>query len=314
MDPFTMLAVGAGTQAFSSGMNLLDEWLMGDRRRRQQLEQQQKLTNQQVEANKALASYGMGISKEMWDYTNYENQRKHMENAGLNPALMYGHAGAGGTTSSTGAGTASGGVASDEMSRKMASLQAQGMALQNAKLRSEIDVNKSIATKNISDAELSKSKTTTEDQQRDYLIEELRQRGMSQWLDNVRKDFMNKPIDDSTMEIYGNKIYGSTSLQKMSLFTQDVTSSIAKTLAETGNQEAQQILTSKKAEGYFQELLNAMKNADSQETIAAAIKLATEWETGEYTNWRTWVNVGAQGLNSLTNAVGITGKINPIKR
>jgi hypothetical protein len=134
MDLFTML----GGVAASTGMSMLDEWLMGDRRRRQQLEQQQKLTNQQVEANKALANHGMGISKELWDYTNYENQRKHMENAGLNPALMYGHAGAGGTTASTGAGSASGGIASDEMSRKMASIQAQGMALQNSLLHSQI--------------------------------------------------------------------------------------------------------------------------------------------------------------------------------
>ena len=33
-------------------------------------------------------------NQEMWDYTNYENQVKHLEAAGLNPALLYGQGGA----------------------------------------------------------------------------------------------------------------------------------------------------------------------------------------------------------------------------
>ena len=48
-------------------------------------------------------------NKEMWNYTNYENQVAHMKNAGLNPALMYGTAGQGGQTAGgtvgSGAGT-----------------------------------------------------------------------------------------------------------------------------------------------------------------------------------------------------------------
>ena len=34
----------------------------------------------------------------MWNYTNYENQKKHLEAAGLNPALLYGMSGGGGAT------------------------------------------------------------------------------------------------------------------------------------------------------------------------------------------------------------------------
>ena len=39
----------------------------------------------------------------MWDYTNYENQVKHLEAAGLNPALLYGQGGGGGATAAGGA-------------------------------------------------------------------------------------------------------------------------------------------------------------------------------------------------------------------
>ena len=42
-------------------------------------------------------------AKEYWDYTNAENQKQHLINAGLNPALMYGQSGAGGMGANGGA-------------------------------------------------------------------------------------------------------------------------------------------------------------------------------------------------------------------
>lgn len=53
----------------------------------------------QADYNKQAADYSQKLSKDMWDYTNYENQVKHMKDANLNPALMYGSAGSGGSTS-----------------------------------------------------------------------------------------------------------------------------------------------------------------------------------------------------------------------
>lgn len=142
--------IGMVGNLVSSGMGLvggvvdaLD--IGGNRKRRKQIEQQQKLTDIQVGANKELADYGMGISKEMFEHTGYGAQRRQMEEAGLNPALMYGHAGEGGSTMGAGAGSAGGGQASDEASQKMASTQARGMALQLAKLQSEVEINKAQA-------------------------------------------------------------------------------------------------------------------------------------------------------------------------
>ena len=60
----------------------------------------------QAQYNKEQAKYSTELSKEMWDYTNYENQIKHLKEAGLNPALLYGQGGGGG--SSAGGGTAAG--------------------------------------------------------------------------------------------------------------------------------------------------------------------------------------------------------------
>lgn len=60
----------------------------------------------QAKYNKEQAQYSTELSKEMWDYTNYENQVKHLKEAGLNPALLYGQGGGGGSAS--GGGTAAG--------------------------------------------------------------------------------------------------------------------------------------------------------------------------------------------------------------
>lgn len=312
IDPLTMSAiVSAGGNLLGQGMGMLD--VGGNRLRRKQIEQQQKLTDMQVGANKELADYGMGISKEMFEATGYGAQRDQMERAGLNPALMYGHAGAGGSTASAGAGSAGSGQASDEASMKMANAQAQGMALQLAKLGSEIAINKAQAKKLDAEASNLDERSTTEKEQRDVMIEALKQQGYGNWLDNIRKDFLNKPIADDTMEIYGNKIYGATSLQKMSAFTQEVSAGIAKGMADAGNAEAQALLNNKRAEGYWTELLNAVKHADADAMKAAAIKLSAEWSTGEFTNWKTWVDTGINAVNTITNIFGTGAKLTGAK-
>lgn len=55
-----------------------------------------KLMGLQAKYNQEAATYSNELQKNLWDYTNAENQKKHLINAGLNPALMYGQSGAGG--------------------------------------------------------------------------------------------------------------------------------------------------------------------------------------------------------------------------
>ena len=56
----------------------------------------QKIMALQNQYNQQAAERGQQYAKEYWDYTNAENQKQHLINAGLNPALMYGQSGAGG--------------------------------------------------------------------------------------------------------------------------------------------------------------------------------------------------------------------------
>lgn len=286
------------------GINYLDEALFGDKRRKQQIKQQQKLTDIQTEAQKELADYGMGISKEMFEATGYVAQRRQMEEAGLNPALMYGHAGEGGSTTSASAGQVTGSQASNEAQKKQASMEAVGMGLQIQRQMAEIRLLNAQAKEHEAGAGLKGEQTTTESNKREILIENMRQEGISDWLQNIEKEYLHKPYRHKQLDMFKNITYDVvTGIQGQSLFTRQVTNSILKTEAETGNQHAQAALADEKAKIVYQELLVAMQNADANTTQAKAIELAAMWDTGEFTNWKTWVESGAKAINSISNLI-----------
>lgn len=122
-----------------------------------QIKQQEKLQGMQIKGAKELADYSQQKQQQNWDYTNYENQKKHLEGAGLNAGLMYGMSGGGGATMGSGGGVMpSGGNAADPNTgtqNKMNSLmQGAQLALMNAqtrKLNVEADVKGGAEKENI---------------------------------------------------------------------------------------------------------------------------------------------------------------------
>lgn len=70
---------------------------------KEQWKYNQKIMALQNQYNQQAAAQGQEYAKDYWDYTNAENQKQHLINAGLNPALMYGQSGAGGMGASGGA-------------------------------------------------------------------------------------------------------------------------------------------------------------------------------------------------------------------
>ena len=117
---------------------------------KQSWENQVKLMDIQAGLNRQNAKFNTGQSKEMWNYTNFENQMKHIKNAGLSPGLIYGMGGAGGSTA--GAGQASGVGLPQDQSVGMG-LRAQEIGLQMANVASQIKLNESQANKNNAEAE-----------------------------------------------------------------------------------------------------------------------------------------------------------------
>lgn len=148
IDPISMVAAGAGVLGAAQGI-----FRNRDKEDARQLEQQKKLTQVQVGANKELAQNAHELQLDMWNKTNYEAQVEHLKNAGLNPGLMYGMGGGGGVTAGAGnMGSASGGSAADSASQANAETAKAGMAMQLGMMKAQMDVLKSQADKNKAEA------------------------------------------------------------------------------------------------------------------------------------------------------------------
>lgn len=84
-----------------------------------QIDQQKKLTAQQVKAMKEMGQFNYEKQMQLWKETNYPAQVGMMKEAGLNPALMYKGAGPGGTTAFAGGGGVTGGTAGMELGNQI---------------------------------------------------------------------------------------------------------------------------------------------------------------------------------------------------
>lgn len=290
-----------------------------------QADEQKELSKIQEDSNARLMDKGYALQKDMYDYTYDKNKQatqvKNLKEAGLNPALMYGQTGTGVTGAVTGSasGAVGGASASGTAERQAANNQTIGMALQLAKLKSEIDVNKSVAEVNEANAGKAKEDATTTGEVRETMIEKMRQEGIGRWLENIRTKWMNEGNQDDVNLNRNSKLNVETAIMSEGGYSKQVAIGILKAISETAGIDANAILTNKKAEGYWQELLNettkakaAEKSADASAqqaangaVNAAAIKLATQWETGEYTNWKTWVKVAEEGIGAVSKVAGM---------
>lgn len=138
-----------GSGAISSGMSWLSNKLGLTMSQEEAMEKQwqynQKMMALQNQYNQQAAERGQQYAKEYWDYTNAENQKQHLINAGLNPALMYGQSGAGGM-GATG-GSRQEGVDQAQGNPIGMALQIQQMKLQKELQDSQIAVNYAQANK-----------------------------------------------------------------------------------------------------------------------------------------------------------------------
>lgn len=155
--------VGGGI--IGAGMGLL----MQKQNDRRQMEMQEKLNELQIKGQEHMTDYSYKKQMEMWKNTNYAAQMAELQKAGLNPGLMYGMGGGGGTTTGVGSGSVTGGVAPSG-GGEIPTMMGMGMQLQLLKAQKEnIEANtaktKAEASKTAVDENLSAmnvSKTGTE--------------------------------------------------------------------------------------------------------------------------------------------------------
>lgn len=109
---------------------------------------QKELMDKQYELNNKMAEQNQQRAKYMWDYTNFENQKEHLLNAGLSPGLFYGGAGPGGQT----AGGQGSGVGLGSETGVGLGIQEKSLGLQLAGMASQVALNQSQANKNNAEA------------------------------------------------------------------------------------------------------------------------------------------------------------------
>lgn len=122
----------------------------------------------QYQLNEQAADNMYNRNMQMWNDTNYEAQRKHMEDAGLSVGLMYGNGG--GMQASTSGGQQQGvsGPGHDPVS---AALQKEALGLQFEQIKSQNMLNYSQAAKNNAEAKKISGADTKESESRTKLNE-----------------------------------------------------------------------------------------------------------------------------------------------
>ena len=157
-----------------------------------QLKQQQKLMDQQIQGSKELSDYSKENQMDIWNRTNYEAQMEHLKKAGLNPGLLYGKGGQGGTLGGGAVPMPTGGqAASVDPNAKAGKIMEASMMLANKAL---ID---SQTKKNIAEANAISGVKTAEGQQN---IEESKTRTASQNFDLEMKKTL-QPITINNAQI-----------------------------------------------------------------------------------------------------------------
>lgn len=131
--------IGLFSGSTSSGENAETAWRY-----------EQKAMALQNQYNEQMAQSNQQRAKEMWDYTNVENQRKHLENAGLSVGLMYGN---GGTMQASTSGGQGSGVSGMKMNPVEAALQAKALGIQMQQVQSQTALNAASAAKQVVEAE-----------------------------------------------------------------------------------------------------------------------------------------------------------------
>lgn len=104
--------IGAGTNSLTGLITGGISQALGlswspQRAMREQWKYNKNIMALQNQYQQQAAEKSQQYAKDYWDYTNAENQVKHLRNAGLNIGLMYGQSGAGGMGASGGAHQAS---------------------------------------------------------------------------------------------------------------------------------------------------------------------------------------------------------------
>ena len=311
-------AIGGGLLGLFSGKKDNSEKLQ-----QQQFENEKELMGLQNQYNTAMAEANHERNKEMWDYTNFENQRKHLENAGLSVGLMYGNGGSMGASTSGGQGS---GVSNPGTTAVAQGLQAKALGLQWEQIQSQTALNAASAAKQYAEAEKIKGvDTKTAEATLDNIIaqtdNEKAKNGLiyaQKRMADIQGDLSKANIEEigwnvrqieKTLEMMdenitaakiSNEIAEATKKNQIEMSAINVLNGVKDALLK----ESQGKLTEEQAKAITVQLAQGWKNLKIQESGVALKKLLGEWENErEYTIGREKIDQAR-----MSSAIGVMTK------
>lgn len=280
------LVTGGLGSLFSLGKSLFgpshDELM--EKQHQYELEKMKIQNQYNLENARISQQYG----KDMWDYTNLENQRKHAENAGLSVGLLYGKGGAGG------ASTAGAGVA--PVSQGQSNAVAMGLQLRQMQMQAQLqaaEIAKTTAeTKNI-EASTEKTKEETEN------TKTLREQIISQ-TENLKENTKLTAFSNYLNELKKN----STSFEDGKDFSQYYIENVFKGLKKEGielDAESAKLLNEK---GIAERLANDLQELTRGEIAKATEQIEKAKQAKSDTERKRWELVQDQALSKLLDKIG----------
>lgn len=257
---------------------------------------------------------------EMWESTNFEQQRKHLENADLSVGLMYGGSGAGSTSTAGGQATQPSGPTSNPVAM---ALQYQQIEQQNAAIKSQTILNQAEAAKALAEAkktggvDTKKTESEIKWQEIENRIQESREQIASSNIREAQAN-ANKAMQEFKQAMLNTEYLDETQQQRIQMVTDQLSLIQKQGLKE----EAVIDLTNAQANKVRKEIdilwYDAITRRTSAEALkkqadAAVDKIAKEYELGkgrlsleEQKNLREWIY---GGIDQITEIVGVIGKI-----
>lgn len=257
---------------------------------------------------------------EMWNSTNFEQQRMHMENAGLSAALMYGGSGAGSTSTAGGQATQPSGPTSNPVGM---ALQYKQIEQQNEAIKSQTILNQAEAAKALAEAkktsgvDTKKAESEIKWQEVENRIQESREHIASSNIIEAKAN-ARKAIEEFNQAMLNTEYLDKTQQQRI----QTITDQLSLIQKQGLKEEAIIDLTNTQATKIRKEINILWYDAITKRTSAEALKkqadaaiekVAKGYELGkgrlnleEQKNLREWIY---NGIDQITDIVGVIGKI-----
>lgn len=283
-------------------------------------EYEKKGMGMQYQYGQMAANEAQKRNLEMWESTNFEQQRKHMENADLSVGLMYGGSGAGSTSTAGGQATQPSGPTSNPVAM---ALQYQQIEQQNAAIKSQTMLNQAEAAKALAEAkktggvDTKKTESEIKWQEIENRIQESREQIASS---NIKEAQANakKAIEEFKQEMLNTEYLNKTQQQRIQMVTEQLSLIQKQGLKEEAviditNAQASKVR--KEIEMLWYDAITRRTSADAlkKQADAAVEKIAKEYELGkghlsleEQKNLREWIY---GGIDQITSIVEVVGKI-----